>query len=130
VVEESVLVRTFFEQKGQGLLHSLFAIDGAKVAVFGGDAQSAQAEAGGGDARDPAKGSSYGPRPIPDQAAPGTGLVEEEVAISSLHVVEEGFGHAGNLGERAVDEHAWRVGIFFGRLALGFWGGRGGKIFD
>ncbi len=126
VVEETVLVRTFFEQKGQGLLHSLFAIQRAKIVVFGGDAQSAQAEAGGGDAGDPAEGSSDGPRPVPYEAAPGTGLVKEEVAVPSLHVVEEGVGHPRDLGERAVDEHAWRVGVLFGCLALGFWGGRGG----
>ncbi len=79
VVEKTVLVGTFFEQKSQCLLHPLLAIEGAQVVIFGGNAQRAQSEAGGGNARHPAERPSDDRRPVPHQAAPGAGFVEEKI---------------------------------------------------
>ena len=126
VVEETVLVRTFFQEKGQGFLHSLLAIEGPEVVVFGGNAQGTQSKAGGCDAGNPAEGTSDNRRTVTHQAAPGAGLVKEEIAVPAGHVVEQGIGHPGNLGKRPVDEDAWRMSVFFRCLALGFWGGIGG----
>jgi hypothetical protein len=119
-------VRTLFQQKSEGLLYPLLAIDGAEVVVFGGNAQSAQSKTGGCNARHTAEGPSDDGRPVTHQAAPGAGLVEEEIGVPARHVVQKGFRHSGDLGERAINEDAGRVGVFFRRLALRLGGIAGG----
>ncbi len=121
-----MLVRTFFQQKGEGLLYPLLAIERAEVVIFGGNAQSAQSKTGGCNARHTAEGASDDRRPVTHQAAPGAGLVEEKIGVSARHVVQKGFRHSGDLGERAINEDARRMGVFFRRLALGLRGIAGG----
>ena len=122
VVEKTVLVRTFFEEKSQCLLHPLLAIDGAEVIIFGGNAQRTQSKAGRRNARDPAERSSDDRRPVPHQTAPGTRFIEEEIRIPARHVVQQGIRRFGDLGKRPVDEDAWRVSVLLRRLALRLWG--------
>ena len=119
-------MRTLFQQKSEGLLYPLLAIDWAEVVIFGGDAESAQSKTGGGNAGHAAEGPSDDRRPVTHQAAPGARLVEEKVGVSARHIVQEGFRHSGDLGERAIDEDAGRMGVLFGRLALGLGGISGG----
>jgi hypothetical protein len=125
-----MFVGAFFQQKGQGFLYSLLTIQRTQVVVLCGDAQGAQAEAGGGDAGHSAQGSPDNRRPVAHQAAPGAGFVKEEIAIPAQHVVQEGIGHLGDLGERPVDEDAGRMGVLFCCLAFRFGGSgtSGGRL--
>jgi hypothetical protein len=120
MVEEAMLMRALLEQEGKCFFHARFAVAGAKIVALRGDAHCAQAEAGCCDGCNAAQRAPLRRRTIPNQTRFGAGFVVKEVAVATLHVVEQRLGDLGDLGQWAVDEDARWMCEFLGRFALWF----------
>src|SRR6185437_4729254 len=121
VIQKPMLVRTLLQQKRQRLLHPLLAQRSAQIIPLGSNAERRQPKAGSGNAGHSAQREPYRRRAVSHQPALCAHFVVEEVAPAALHIVQQGVGFLGNLGQRPVDENARPLLVFLCGLLFGCW---------